>query len=260
MDVLADRTPSWHRKRWLGLTALCFLAQLFLIALLGERRLPALPPLPFRTDIHLLSDTWALQQLAASSDLTDPAVFALPSLEGFSRAGWLAFKPIPDDFAEAPNEPRWLQLDPQRLGARFAQYAATNTLEPIRLGDGSMPTSAGLQPRTSTDLEFPKSELRVEGPLAARKLLTPLTLPPWPHPDVLTNSVIHVLVDDADGAPLSSAVISGSGSKEADRYARAAVKRLRFAPVRGRASVTSGTLHFHWHTLPPGANTLLNPK
>jgi hypothetical protein len=259
MHSPANPAHPWPRRRWFALIAVCFLAQLVLILVLGERRVSPLAPMPFKTGIHLLSDAWSLQQLAASSDMSDPSVFALPSPEGFSRAAWLTFKPVPDDFAETPDEPKWLRLEPARLGSDFAAYVATNTFSPIRIGDESMPHSPGLQPRASAELEFPKSELRIEGSLATRKLLTPIALPSWPHTDVLTNSVVHVLVDDAEGAALSSALISGSGSKEADRYALAAVKRLRFKPLQRGESVTSGTLHFRWHTLPPSANTNLSP-
>lgn len=253
MAAPADSERRWTRQRWMGLVGLCFLAQLTLIAVLGERRASPLAAMPFKTGIHLIADAWSLEQLAAFSDLSDPSVFALPSLEGFSSAGWLTFKSMADDFAEAPDEPRWLPLDPDRLGSEFAAYMATNSLAPIRIADESLPGLARLQPRASAELEFPKSELRIEGPLARRKLLTRLEWPSWPHSDVLTNSVVQVLVD-AEGTALSSALVSGSGLKDADRYALAASKRLRFNAVAARDSVTSGTLHFFWHTLPPGTN------
>jgi hypothetical protein len=253
MTAHANSERPWARQRWIGLIGLCFLAQLALIVVLGERRAPPLAALPFKTGIHLIADAWSLEQLAAFSDMSDPSVFALPSLDGFSSAGWLTFKSIPDDFAEAPDEPKWLQLDAEPLGSEFAAYVASNSFAPIRIGDESMPALAGLQPRVSAELEFPKSELRIEGPLARRKLLTRAEWPSWPHSDVLTNSVVQVLVD-GDGAPLSSALVSGSGLKDADRYALAASKRLRFKPLAARDSVTSGTLHFFWHTLPPTTN------
>ncbi len=195
-----------------------------------------------------------MEQLAAFSEFSDPSVFALPSLEGFSRAGWLTYKPMPDEFAESPTEPKWLLPDPEALGRDLAAYVATNMPSPIRIGDESMPEIAGLQPRPSAELEFAGSELRVSGALARRKLLTPLALPAWPHTDVLTNSIVHLIVD-GEGAPISAALVTGSGLKEADNYALAASKRLRFKPERARESVTSGSVSFHWRTLPMGAAT-----
>ncbi|HKQ38060.1 MAG TPA: hypothetical protein VJ063_08285, partial [Verrucomicrobiae bacterium] len=165
-------TTSWPRRRLNGFILLCFVAQVLLILLFGERRVTALKPAPFGTRIHLVSDPWSMEQLAAYSELSDPSVFALPSLEGFSREGWLTYKAVPDEFAEAPNEPKWLQPDPDALARELAAYVATNAIPPIRIGDESMPEIAGFQPRASAELEFAKSELRIGGALARRKLLS----------------------------------------------------------------------------------------
>jgi hypothetical protein len=250
MAARVNPERPWSRRRLHGFIALCFFAQVIFIFLFGERRVSALKPAPFGPGIHLVSDPWSMEQLATSSEFSDPSVFALPSLEGFSRAGWLTYKPPPDEFAETPQEPKWLQLEAGQLGSALATYVASNSPSPIRVADEPMPELVGLQPRPSAELEFPKSELRIAGALARRKLLTPLDLPAWPHTDVLTNSVVHLLVD-ADGAPLSTALIGGSGSKEADNYALAAAKRLRFKPDRARETITSGTANFRWHTTPP---------
>jgi hypothetical protein len=244
----------WPRRRFQGFVLLCLAAQVLFILLFGERHVRALKPPLFTTGIHLVSDAWSMGQLAAFTELSDPSVFALPSAEGFSRAGWLTYQPVPDEFAEAPDEPKWLQLDPETLGRDLAGYIATNAPRPLRMGDESMPQIAGLQPRPSAELEFPESELHIAGALARRKLLTPPDLPSWPHADVLTNSVVHMLVD-ADGAPISTALVSGSGSKEADNYALVMSRRLRFKPERAREAITSGTANFLWHTLPPRAGT-----
>lgn len=249
-------TPEWPwpRRRLHGFILICFVAQVLFILLFGERRVAALKPAAFGTGIHLLSDPWSMEQLAAFSELSDPSVFALPSLEGFSRAGWLAYKPVPDEFAEAPAEPKWLQPDPETLGRNFSAYVATNAPSPIRIGDESMPPIAGFQPRPSAELEFPQSELRIAGPLARRKLLTTPELPSWPHAEILTNSVVHLVID-AEGVPVSAALVSGSGYKEADTYALTAAKRLRFRPARAPNAITTGAANFFWHTLPPGAAT-----
>ena len=81
---------------------------------------------------------------------------------------------------------------------------------------------------------------QLTGGLARRRLLSTPELPSWPHTDVLTNSVVHLSVD-AEGVPISAVIVSGSGLKEADNYALAASKRLRFKPERARETVTSGT-------------------
>ena len=257
-EAAAGAERPWPRRRLGGFILLCFFAQVLFILLFGERRVAALKPARFGTGVHLVSDSWSMEQLATFSELSDPSVFALPSLEGFSRGGWLTYKQVPDEFAEAPSEPNWLQPDPEALGRDLASYVTTNALPPIRIGDKSMPELAGLQPRPSTELEFPKSELRISGALARRKLLGPPELPSWPHTEVLTNSVVQLFVD-GEGTPISAALVSGSGLKAADNYALAAAKRLRFRAGRAGEAVTSGTATFLWQTLPPGATNIPSP-
>ena len=63
-----------------------------------------------------------------------------------------------------------------------------------------------------------QSVLQLEDGLAQRRLLTPLQLKPWSNPDILTNSVVQVVVD-AEGRPVSLTLLSGSGSAAADQYA-----------------------------------------
>jgi hypothetical protein len=242
----------------LGFILICFVAQVLFIVLFGMRRASTLKPTPFATSVHLVSDPWSLQQLAGFSELSDPALFALPSLDGFSRAGWLTYKPPPEEFAEMPHEPKWLNVDAEGLGRSFAAYVATNMPAPIRISDQSMPVLARLRPRAAAELEFPASELHIAGALAHRKLLTRPDLPSWAHTDVLTNSVVHLLVD-ADGALLSAALVSGSGLKEADNYAVAVAKRLRFKPERARETITSGAATFRWHTVPASVTNILSP-
>jgi hypothetical protein len=250
----------WPRRRLYGFITLCFVAQLIFILVFGEHRVPTLKPSAFGTGIHLLADEWSMGQLAAFSELSDPSVFALPSLEGFSRAGWLTYKAPPDEFADQPQAAKWLELDSESLGRDLAAFLATNTVPPLRIGDEPMPELVGLQPRPSAELEFPKSELRIAGALARRKLLTAVELPSWPHTSVLTNSVVRLLVDP-DGTPFSTALVSGSGSKDADNFALATAKRLRFKPDRAAGTVISGTANFAWHTAPPAAatNRIISP-
>src|SRR5688572_2921736 len=72
----------WSPRRFRGLILLCFIAQILFILFFGERPVAALKPPPFGTGIHLVSDPWSMEQLAAFSELSDPSAFALPSLEG----------------------------------------------------------------------------------------------------------------------------------------------------------------------------------
>jgi TonB family protein len=104
-----------------------------------------------------------------------------------------------------------------------------------------------------------QSTLLLEGDLARRRLITPLTLRSWPNPDILTNTVVRIAVD-AEGRPVSPTLLSGSGSSEADQYALEQARAARFEPVRRNPAETAprsttplswGRLVFRWQTLPP---------
>jgi hypothetical protein len=104
------------------------------------------------------------------------------------------------------------------------------------------------------------SRLRVEGDLAQLRLLTPLHLPPQTNADILTNTVVQMVVD-AQGYPFSSVILAGqgSGSSEADQMALTNFsKAIRFAPVEEAGpgmiapdKMISGRLIFEWQTVPP---------
>jgi hypothetical protein len=89
--------------------------------------------------------------------------------------------------------------------------------------------------------------------LASRRLLNPPKLQSWPASDLLTNSVMRVLVG-ADGTVISAIQLftpPGSGSKEADQQALDLSRAARFEPLHtGAENLTFGTLIFQWHTLP----------
>jgi hypothetical protein len=103
------------------------------------------------------------------------------------------------------------------------------------------------------------STLRVEGDLSRLRLLTPPQLPPQTNADLLTNTVVQLLVD-ARGNPFSPIVLSSSGSPAADAMALTNfAKAVRFAPAQAAAlgtvppdTMTMGKLIFQWQTIPPG--------
>jgi hypothetical protein len=109
------------------------------------------------------------------------------------------------------------------------------------------------------------SSVRAEGDLGGRALETVPALPSWPHADVLSSSVVQVMVD-AKGFVLSPTLVAASGLKEADLKAIEAAKQVRFQPVPSarvlgagpRGELAWGRLVFDWHTLPPGATNVSN--
>src|SRR5258705_6737366 len=115
----------WTRRRWFYAVTAVFCAQVGLILVLGKRVQPSPTPIPFRTAIYAAVDPWSEQQLATLPTLEDPAIFALPSHQGFSRTAWLNFAPLGFHLTDWTESPRWLGMEVDRLGETFSRFLAT---------------------------------------------------------------------------------------------------------------------------------------
>jgi hypothetical protein len=246
----------WLPSRWWTLILLVFATQLGLIFWLGKPQ--HIPPLPndFAPTLRL-TGPGAAQVLA----LTDPTLFALPHRESFSGEAWLTipaqeFRPF-----VWSEPPRWLTLVQTNLGIDFKEFMSTNQLE-------ILPVVAQLDlelkmPRVVESSPFPrKSTMRVTGALAERHLLVPPALPSWRSAEILTNSVVQILVG-ADGKPVSPTLLKppGIAPTEADLYALREARKTRFEPLdvndlmNPLEGLTWGQLIFEWQTLPlPATN------
>jgi TonB family protein len=248
----------WSRRRsWstvLGLSALQ-IALLYWFSARGPvQPRPAAPAPRLR---------WAGAAAGELLALGDPTLFAQSHAHGFSGAPWMRI-PVPEYQAPAWSEPpRWLALDAPQLGADFHLYVQTN--QPVPRGFSVQPEAQLAAPDTeeTAPATAAPSALRIEGALAARHLRTPPRLRAWEHTDLLTNSVVQVLVN-ADGDVVSSVLIRSSGLTAADDRALAVARAAQFsASSAGSAAVPSaseplltfGILVFEWQTLPlPATN------
>jgi len=239
---------SWRIGRWGALITLVFTVQLGLIYELGKPH-PLPPP---ATDLPPSLSLFA-PGTADVLALNDPTLFALPNRENFSGPAWLSIQePEPPVITEAAP---WLALAQDQLGAELQNYLATNRPTDAPLFEKSdfrfkQPPVPNIQPLTTT------STLRLTGELARRRLLKPPSLPSWPSADVLTNTVVEVLVT-ADGKPLPPVLyVPASGSAEADRYAMREVRGARFEPLLVTnpadplAGLMRGQFVFEWQTVP----------
>ena len=188
--------------------------------------------------------------------LLDPTLFALPHRRGFSGEAWskVAAREVhPPDWSETPL---WLELPMPQLGAAFRDFVRTSAPLPFQAVVPEPPPAVAAGPALPVSTP---STLRIEGGLSGRRLLSSFELFGWPNPNLLTNSVVQVVVD-AQGNTLSRRLLSGSGSVGADRRALELAMTARFAPVEITGpermehrpeQLTLGTLIFEWQTLPP---------
>jgi hypothetical protein len=246
----------WPTGRWWARIALVFLAQLGLIFWLGKPQ-PVIPPRNEAASTIRLAGPAAAQFLA----LTDPTLFALPHRESFSGEAWLT---IPAQGFVWSEQPYSLALNQARLGSDFNEFMATN--QPGGLPDFAQPAFDLKVPGVVETELFPiQSGLRLTGALAGRRLLVAPALQPWASSEILTNSVIQVLVG-ADGKPISLTLLIKSGFSQADEYALREVRKARFEPLNvsdpmdPMAGLTWGQFVFEWRTLPlPATNTFAEP-
>ena len=239
-------------KLWLAV-GLVFAAQVALIMWVGNPPPRKPRTLPLAPVFHIVGpgsrDLLALQ---------DPTLFVLPHRENFSGDAWL--KIVPQEFTPTnwTESPRPFQFPTQEMGAAFIAFIETNgppRFQP-RIESGLDDANAGAAPLPSISVP---SRLRVEGDLARLRLLTPLHLPPQTNSDLLTNTVVQLVVD-ANGNPFSAVLWDSSGDDKANAQAVGIAKAIRFAPPEPAAlgmvpldKMTSGKLIFEWQTMPSNA-------
>jgi hypothetical protein len=241
----------WPRKRWGFLTFAVFCAQIGLVFWLGENSLPR-PRRPANTPLLRFTGPGTAPIVA----LSDPTLFALPHRQAFAGEAWLQTPPPPRLSMDWAEKPFWLALPVEQLSQLLATFAGTNLSE-AKLSLKS-DTSLIMPPAPPPAKPRQPSRLRVAGELARRQLLTKFELASWPHNDILTNTVIGVVVK-ADGQILSADLVSGSGLVSADQQALKEASAATFNSVEtsgpGRNEnplneLTWGTLIFEWRTLP----------
>jgi len=252
MTSAPAESRRWSRRRWWGLVGLIFGVQLALIFWLGDTA-PIRPRLAAPTLTLKLAGSTSAELLT----LRDPTLFALPRQQRVPAPVWLTtLRPEPQPFAwpERTNYPP-LATDPP--GAAFRRFLETNAFNPLPPPAKPLPelTLPELPPLA---ISAQHSTLKVEGSLARRRLREPLELPSWPNPEILTNSVVQVVVD-TEGRPVSVTLLSGSGSRAADQQALELASAARFEPLDPAPAETAltpaehlgwGRMVFRWHTLP----------
>jgi hypothetical protein len=243
--------------RWWAAVVIVFLLQGGLFLWLEDRtptvsRKPTAAPV-FRLGGHRPGPTLLLE---------DPTLFVLPHRHGFSGPAWLQIPALEFRPADWSEPVQYLTLPVAELGAAFSRFAQTNS--PPAFPTIVMPEPQWRVPElASTVPPWTPSALRIRGDLAKRRLLSPPTLPAWPGTDLLTNSVVQLLVD-APGNVVSAVLLPpGSGLRESDRLALELARAARFEPETAgpaqpqdpSAGLTMGTMVFQWQTLPvPSTN------
>ena len=251
----AGASGSWSRRHWYGVIILIFIGQLIFIFWLGQRT-------PFSR--RWVAPGPAIRLAGPGSaqllSLTDPTLFALPHVHGFSGPAWLNVAPLSFQPFLWTEPPRWLSLPVEQLGAAFHQFIATNEFKSLGMSGHAEPEL--LLPELPTQENFPtQSLLLVRGRLASRALLSPMDLPSWTNEFILSNTVIKVIVDALGQTLVAPDYKTSSGYKRADQEALDRARAARFEPLPGASKdswaahplegLAFGELVFEWYTFPP---------
>jgi hypothetical protein len=260
MNGSSPEVRRWPPRRWAYSVLVALLAQVGLLAWLGRGTGFRSATPPAGMTISLAADPWMTEQIRRLPTFRDPTVFALSSLEGFSGSAWLRFVPWENSLTYWSEPARWLDLDTNRLARFHDQLLITNRMPPLLVADRPIIRITGADAFVANQPVPQESTLLIEGPLAKRSLQSSPSLPSWPNRDLLTNSVVQVMVLPS-GEAFSTVLLSGSGVAEADRHALTFATTGRFNPLQPAATpdsasgpLTSGRMIFRWHTLPPDAN------
>lgn len=240
---LAEPRPTgegWSRNHWLTVVLLAFAAHIALVFLFGAKKQIAPRAV---TNVPTLTLANTADELLA---LNDPTLFALPHQRDFAAIVWLKTPAVKAPSFRWTEPPRWLPLSAADLGATFGRLMPTNFF--VRTPFDFQPVlmlstpAAPMEPMLAQN-----STMKFEGELAQRQLPAQINLTNWPFADVLTPSVVQLLVD-ATGNVVSTVILTPSGYDAADQRALAIARTLRFRPA---ASLTMGRILFNWHTVPP---------
>jgi hypothetical protein len=193
----------------------------------------------------------------------------LPHRDGFSGATWIETKPLELPSFAWSEPPEWLPLSVDSLRQKLLpsrELASNHSLITALQPDPSLAVPA-LPPLGPGRLQ---STVELRGDLAGRRLLTPLVPPSITNADIVTNSIVQLVVD-ADGNPISVTSVPaspGSGLSDMDKLAAQLARKTRFSPVAGNgpgripdalSHLTVGQLIFQWQTVAPTIVTTNTP-
>lgn len=249
-DALTVKSRGWSRTTWWLVVTLVMVVQMGFIFALGGRS-PIVPAKPNPAPTIQLNPGPPNDLLR----LTDPTLFVLPHREGFSGRAWLQIvSPTNEPFTWIEPE-QWLPLAEAGLGNELKNFVKTNVFPAVHFE--IFPEAEFSEPNVAPPMPLvTASTMRVAGALSERNILARPELPPIVSTNLLSSSVVQVLVD-AGGYTLSAVLLPpGSGSANADAKAIDLAKAVRFAPLarnqsppplpNAPASTVVGTIIFDW--------------
>ncbi len=265
MTPASVETEIWPRRKWWAAIILAFGLQVGLVLWLGDRSPVITQSLGSAPSIFLTES--APTRLPT---LTDPLLFSPANPHGFSGQVWTSNPKLEYEASEWTSPPVFLTLQTHRLTNEFSNFIKTNSTPAFAVVDSREPQLASPRLLLPGPVAAPPSRLLIEGELVGRVISAPPALPSWPHTDLLSNSVVQVVVD-LDGNTVSANLLSSCGlkvpdkvpDKDPDKYALNVARSFRYQSIRSPGpepspigALTWGKLIFEWQTVALSATNL----
>jgi hypothetical protein len=252
MNAPPPALAGWTRRRFWAVVGVFCVAQAGLIMLFAERGNEGAPLTHGPADFHLMAPQLSAAELTKTFFATDPIVFALPSLHGFSGRAWLELPPPQSEMPIETGKPEWLALDMPRLGTSFPTLEQAKSPLPFSLAGLRSPELEPWPAFLAPEVVKTRSGFEMKGELSRRLINKPAALPSWPSDQLLAKSVVEIAVDSS-GRVVATRLQTprwGWRSAEADASALEMARRLRFRPVASPGPAW-GEAVFQWQTTEP---------
>src|SRR5437870_6037622 len=115
------------------------------------------------------------------------------------------------------------------MRASLDEFVKTNVVPPLTVADKPAPPMLKLP--MMGGLLATQSLMKVAGDLSSRPLSSRIDVPPIAHAEILSNTVVEIVVNRA-GFVLTHTLLSSCGSAGADEFALNLSKTARFLPRR----------------------------
>ncbi|HET7626256.1 MAG TPA: hypothetical protein VFM25_13420, partial [Verrucomicrobiae bacterium] len=163
-SVSADSPRRFPAGFWIAV-GLVFLTQVALIYWLSKNPVSIIRKAPLAPELRI---TQARSDQVLSFE--DPTLFVLPHPMDFSGTVWMDIPELKFQSQEWSEPPRWLAVPGAELGRAFLHFVQTNATADFQLPISVQPDLT--MPQILPNLPVSKpGEMRIEGPLANRRLL-----------------------------------------------------------------------------------------
>lgn len=253
MNMAGSIPSGWSTRRWTAV-----LVSLLAAHAAGLWWFGAHQRLPTRQPDRVPEWTLADPRITALWPLLDPTLFVQGHPQSFSGPAWMRLPEVTYQPTIPLEPPRFLVPTAARVAQSFQNTWVPRgwNPSPMAIRVQPPPQTGGLVPRSPlTDRPSRLSLTDWDEPVRLRT--PPPSLPGWAAPDLLTNTVVRVLVEPS-GRVLSAVLVSSSGWEPADQYALATAQQLEFdfpnrptTQTPAPAEPIRGILIFQWQTLPP---------